>query len=126
MAFTTIIAGPPNSALLDGPEWEPVRGARSARTTSASATPTARADLASAAVCRPSTASYEPNVCYTAGNCTVDSNCGPGGWCSPSLIGMGACSCDSFALCPDAGSDGSTLLDSVLPASVRERMIGNR
>jgi integrase len=25
VAFTTIIAGPPNPALLDGPAWEPVR-----------------------------------------------------------------------------------------------------
>lgn len=53
--------------------------------------------------CRPSGSSVFANICFTGGNCTVDSDCGHGGWCSPSLVGMGFCSCGSFALCPDAG-----------------------
>ena len=54
-------------------------------------------------VCRPSASSVAANFCFTSGNCSVDSDCGPGGWCSPSLVGMGFCSCGSYALCPDAG-----------------------
>lgn len=64
-------------------------------------------------VCRPSTSSSAPNLCYTAGNCTIDSDCGSGGWCSPS----GGSACDSYALCADAGlpAPGTT---STAPPSV--------
>ncbi len=34
------------------------------------------------------------NYCYTASNCSVDADCGNGGYCSPSKIGRG-CSCDN-------------------------------
>jgi hypothetical protein len=56
-----------------------------------------------ACACRPSASSAAANFCFTSGNCTIDSDCGPGGWCSPSLVGMGFCTCGSYALCPDAG-----------------------
>jgi hypothetical protein len=38
--------------------------------------------------CRPSGSSFEPNVCLTLSNCRIDSNCGPGGYCSPSNEGI--------------------------------------
>jgi len=37
--------------------------------------------------CRPSGDSSEPNLCLTRSHCTVDADCGPGGYCSPSELG---------------------------------------
>jgi len=53
--------------------------------------------------CRGSAASGAPNVCQTGSSCAVDSDCGPGGYCSPSLVDN-LCSCPSTALCPDSGT----------------------
>jgi hypothetical protein len=36
--------------------------------------------------CRDSPSSSEANLCVTGGNCAVDSDCGPGGFCSPGLL----------------------------------------
>jgi hypothetical protein len=52
--------------------------------------------------CRPSNASSASNMCIHGGNCTVDSDCGPGGYCSPSVLGR-LCACPSTQLCGDAG-----------------------
>lgn len=52
--------------------------------------------------CRPSSSSSAPNVCVKGGNCTVDSDCGPGGYCSPSVLSA-LCTCPSETLCGDAG-----------------------
>jgi hypothetical protein len=38
--------------------------------------------------CRPSAADNAPNYCVTGSNCRTDSDCGPGGFCSPSLVGI--------------------------------------
>lgn len=38
--------------------------------------------------CRPSVASSAANSCVTGSDCRVDSDCGPGGFCSPSLHGQ--------------------------------------
>jgi hypothetical protein len=42
-------------------------------------------------VCRPSSSSSVANSCV-GGNCKVDSNCGAGGYCSPSMVPSG-CGC---------------------------------
>ncbi|HVZ88830.1 MAG TPA: hypothetical protein VHG72_17805 [Polyangia bacterium] len=55
-------------------------------------------------VCRASAADSAANICLTGGNCRVDSDCGAGGYCSPSQVND-FCFCPSPALCPD----GSTL-----------------
>lgn len=60
--------------------------------------------------CRPSSASSAPNVCVGGGNCRVDSDCGPGGYCSPSVLEP-LTSCPTSELCPDGGAacyEGST------------------
>jgi hypothetical protein len=36
--------------------------------------------------CRESPTSSTPNFCVTGSNCRIDSDCGPGGFCSPSLF----------------------------------------
>jgi hypothetical protein len=36
-------------------------------------------------VCRSALSDNGANVCASGGNCAVDSNCGPGGYCSPSV-----------------------------------------
>jgi hypothetical protein len=59
-------------------------------------------DGGSPCACRPSSASAAPNVCRGAGNCIVDADCGPGGYCSPSSLEQ-FCSCPSTELCGDAG-----------------------
>jgi len=51
--------------------------------------------------CRLSSTSLAANVCLTGSNCRVDSDCGPGGYCSPSVLEL--CSCLSTALCGDSG-----------------------
>ena len=38
-------------------------------------------------LCRSSPSDDTANVCVSGGNCTVDSDCGPGGYCSPSREG---------------------------------------
>jgi len=38
-------------------------------------------------ICRESTADSAANHCVEGGNCRIDSNCGSGGFCSPSLVG---------------------------------------
>jgi hypothetical protein len=53
--------------------------------------------------CRSSGTSPASNACLTGGNCRVDSDCGAGGYCSPSQVDN-FCFCPSPALCPaDAG-----------------------
>jgi hypothetical protein len=56
--------------------------------------------------CRASAASPVPNFCQTGSNCAIDSDCGPGGYCSPSLVN-GRCACFSSRLCPDSGASCS-------------------
>jgi hypothetical protein len=75
--------------------------------------------------CRPSSASGLPNVCYAKGSpdsCGVDSECGPGGFCSPSLLatGDGFCSCGSTdqSLCADSGSECFESVDGGPPKKV--------
>jgi hypothetical protein len=53
--------------------------------------------------CRASASDTAANTCMTGSNCRVDADCGPGGYCSPSLVGV-FCACVSTAFCnPDAG-----------------------
>ncbi len=40
--------------------------------------------------CRPSAADNARNYCPAGSNCRIDSDCGPGGFCSPSLLGLGS------------------------------------
>lgn len=55
--------------------------------------------------CRESAEDNAPNVCVTGGNCAVDSDCGSGGYCSPSLVTVGLCQCGgSPELCGDSGA----------------------
>jgi hypothetical protein len=42
--------------------------------------------------CRESNTSFDENACYPAGACRLDSDCGPNGYCSPSLINA-VCAC---------------------------------
>ncbi len=35
-------------------------------------------------ICRTSAGDDSPNICAAGGNCVLDSDCGPGGFCSPS------------------------------------------
>ena len=54
--------------------------------------------------CRASSASVVPNTCLGESNCAVDSDCGPGGYCSPSVV-SNSCQClGSAALCIDGGA----------------------
>jgi hypothetical protein len=50
--------------------------------------------------CRESGGSGAANVCLTSGNCRVDADCAPNGYCSPSVLQL--CSCPSSELCPDS------------------------
>lgn len=50
-----------------------------------------------ACACRQPAAGSAPNSCVSA-ECHIDTDCGPGGFCSPSLVGN-QCSCLSAALC---------------------------
>lgn len=54
-------------------------------------------------LCRDSATSGAANRCYGGGNCRVDSDCGPGGFCSPSLVNQ-ACACLGVPCPPDAGA----------------------
>ncbi|HEY3452040.1 MAG TPA: hypothetical protein VGK67_37115 [Myxococcales bacterium] len=53
--------------------------------------------------CRRASSSSAPNRCIRGAECTLDSDCGPGGFCSPSVLDV-LCACFSAQLCPDAGS----------------------
>jgi hypothetical protein len=53
-------------------------------------------------LCRDSASSGAANYCYGGGNCRVDSDCGPGGYCSPSLVNQ-LCACLGVPCPPDAG-----------------------
>jgi hypothetical protein len=53
-------------------------------------------------LCRDSATSGAANTCYGGGNCQVDSDCGPGGFCSPSLVND-VCACFNAPCPPDAG-----------------------
>ena len=44
--------------------------------------------------CRDSASSFVPNFCVTGSNCRVDADCGPNGFCSPSVIGSITCGYD--------------------------------
>jgi hypothetical protein len=57
--------------------------------------------------CRQSASSSVANVCMADGDCRVDSDCGPGGFCSPSLAGSDCVclQCTSSA-CSDTTSCG--------------------
>jgi hypothetical protein len=58
--------------------------------------------------CRSSASDSAANACATASNCRVDTDCGPGGFCSPSLVGS-ACVCVSESFCkPGEGSCSET------------------
>ena len=50
--------------------------------------------------CRASAADSSANSCLAGGNCRVDSDCGPTGYCSPSQVNN-FCFCPSPALCAD-------------------------
>jgi hypothetical protein len=54
--------------------------------------------------CRESAASNIPNVCVTGSNCRIDSDCGPGGFCSPSLFYLDS----SISGSPTSGSGYAT------------------
>jgi hypothetical protein len=74
-------------------------------------------DAGGACLCRPPNFGGPPpvpNECVPAGNCRVDSDCGPGGYCSPSNVGRLACACVSRAPCD--GPDGSGVTDVYPPA----------
>jgi hypothetical protein len=63
-------------------------------------------------LCRADESSQTPNVCDTQSGCRVDADCGPGGFCSPSLIGV-FCVCMSPAYCdPPCPGDGCACGDS--------------
>jgi hypothetical protein len=54
--------------------------------------------------CRASASDSTPNACATGSNCRVDTDCGPCGFCSPSLVNN-YCQCMSPDFCePDSGS----------------------
>jgi hypothetical protein len=53
--------------------------------------------------CRASASDNRANSCLTGSNCRIDTDCGLGGYCSPSQVGN-LCGCMSTAFCkPDAG-----------------------
>jgi hypothetical protein len=65
--------------------------------------------------CRSSNSDTGPNACATGSNCRVDADCGPGGFCSPSLVGSPCgcnseifCRADSGSSCSETGPDGVT------------------
>lgn len=48
-----------------------------------------------ACVCRDSASSFDANTCMPSGGCLVDTDCGPNGFCSPSLVAKLDCMCPS-------------------------------
>jgi hypothetical protein len=55
--------------------------------------------------CRSSSSDSGPNACATASNCRVDADCGPGGFCSPSLVNK-ICQCSDPKFCTPADLAG--------------------
>jgi hypothetical protein len=56
------------------------------------------------------------NLCAKAGNCRIDSDCGPGGWCSPYYDGAGDGACKGGVdwvgwLCPTPADECCTDAD---------------
>ena len=63
--------------------------------------------------CRSSSSNTASNACATGSNCRVDADCGPGGFCSPSLVGS-PCQCISEIFCQaDSGSSCSVTENGV-------------
>jgi hypothetical protein len=54
-------------------------------------------------ICRSSDSDWQGNACLAGGNCATDSDCGPCGFCSPSMQNEG-CSCVSTRACAGGGS----------------------
>ncbi len=52
--------------------------------------------------CRTSDSAEDPNFCASGGNCRIDADCGPGGYCSPSEIGE-LCACVGSRPCGEHG-----------------------
>lgn len=75
--------------------------------------------------CRDSASSTDPNVCASGGNCRVDTDCGPGGYCSPGSSSQCLCNrpCSGEYFChtpndtcledSDCGSQGNCIYDVV-------------
>jgi len=69
-------------------------------------------------ICRSSATDNSANVCDVGGNCAVDSDCGKGGYCSPSVGGYfchtvaDLCVNDSDCPSPDAGTDTTSTCTS--------------
>jgi hypothetical protein len=57
--------------------------------------------------CRVTTGAVTPNRCVTASNCRVDADCGPNGFCSPSLLDD-FCACTSVDYCKTLGDTCSS------------------
>lgn len=75
--------------------------------------------------CRSSNSDIGPNTCATGSNCRVDADCGPGGFCSPSLVGS-SCGCNSEIFChADSGSSCSETGPDGLAKSVPCSCDGN-
>ncbi len=53
--------------------------------------------------CRASPTDVRANRCVASGNCRIDSDCGVGGYCSPSHLGE-VCACRSVDYCETVGS----------------------
>jgi hypothetical protein len=67
--------------------------------------------------CRASSADATANTCQTASNCRVDTDCGSGGFCSPSLVNNNCqCFSESFCTAADQGSCAETGPDGILKA----------
>jgi hypothetical protein len=66
--------------------------------------------------CRTSPSESGANVCVSDGNCRIDADCGPAGFCSPSQVGH-SCSCPSPALCPTDGSTRCTAGNTPVPCA---------
>ncbi len=62
--------------------------------------------------CRDDAMSAVANACLHTGNCRVDSDCGPGGFCSPNLVNAGFCACPTADMCVDAGN-GTGCFESI-------------
>ena len=75
--------------------------------------------------CRQAASDSAPNTCATASNCRVDTDCGAGGFCSPSLIGS-ACECISESFCtPGEASCSETDANGVMTVQVPCSCSGN-
>ena len=52
--------------------------------------------------CRTSESAQDANLCAAGGNCRIDADCGPSGYCSPSEIGE-LCACEGSRPCGEHG-----------------------